>query len=126
MKNAAEIQDVQIEPRKKSDGWAAFLCMGTFMAAVGSASIIFNAAVDKMQDKDPMFVLPVAQQRIEDMGYNNVRFKTFNKAAEKPAEITFTAEKAVDGVGFVVFEGEANCNTRGCPKISVTPIGVIR
>lgn len=126
MKNTAEAQNAQTEPAKQSSGWGAILGMGTLAVAVGSASIIFNATVGKMQDADPVLVLPVAQQRIEDMGYNNVRFKTFNTVADKPAEITFTAEKAAEGVGFVVYEGEANCNTRGCPKISVTPIGVIR
>ncbi len=131
MQNAPQIDDSKTEPRnpapaKKGDGVGAWLFVSTLALAAGGTSVMFNQAVTKMQDNDPQFVLPVAQQRIEDMGYSNVRFKTFNKVAGKPAEITFTAEKAVEGAGFMTYEGEANCTSMSCPKITVAISGVKR
>lgn len=110
--------------KKKSDGWAALLTVGTAAIALGSASIIFNRAVTDAQDNDPVFVLPVAEKRITDMGYSNIRFESFNKAAGKPAEIIFTADKADSHFGTLVYKGEAHCSSTSCPRITAALDGI--
>ena len=115
-----QIETGKIEPKKKSDAWAAFLTMGTLAVALGGASFMFNHAVKNAQDNDPTFVMPVAEQRITDMGYTNVRFETFNKVAGKPAEITFTAEMPDPEYGTLPYKGEAHCTSQSCPRIAVT------
>lgn len=109
----------QSEPKKSSDGWAALLTMGTLAVALGSASVVFNQAVTKMQDNDPQFVLPVAEKVITSMGHTNVRFETFNKVAGKPAEITFTAEMHSGGLEPLAYRGEAHCTSQSCPLIKI-------
>jgi len=118
MQNQPQIEK-QSEPKKSSDALAAFLTMGTMAVALGGASIIFNQAVTNAQDNDPTFVLPVAEQRIADMGYSNVRFETFNKVAGKPAAITFTADMPDEHFGTLPYKGEAHCTSKSCPSISV-------
>jgi hypothetical protein len=84
--------------------------------AIGAAGVMtsFNSAVKKAQDSDPIFVIPTAQQRIEDMGFSNVRFYSFNKQADKPAALDFTADK--DGLAY---SGEAHCSSTHCPRITI-------
>ncbi|MDP2206577.1 MAG: hypothetical protein Q8K65_09750 [Alphaproteobacteria bacterium] len=114
-----QIEEGKTVPKQKSDAFAAFLTMGTMAVALGGASIMFNHAVKNAQDNDPMFVMPVAEQRITDMGYTNVRFETFNKVAGKPAEITFTAEMPDKEFGALPYKGEAHCTSTSCPRITV-------
>jgi hypothetical protein len=114
-----QIEEGKTVPKKKSDGLAAMLVMGTLAVSLGSASIIFNHAVKNAQDNDPTFVMPVAEKRINDLGYTNVRFETFNKVAGKPAEITFTAEIPDQEFGMLPYTGEAHCTSTSCPRISV-------
>ncbi len=102
-------------PKTKSDGWAAFLFMGTAALALGSANMLFLNGIDKAQDQDPVLVLPVVERSVENLGYSNVRFQTFNKAADKPAHITFTAEKDT-----IPYSGEADCTARSCSRVSVS------
>lgn len=114
MQNKPEIN----ETKKQKEGWAAMLYMGTFAAAVAGANIMFLDNLNRAQDADPVFVIPVAEQAVEDMGYNNVRIATFNKAAEdKPARLTFSAEK-----DFAIFVGEADCTARSCSRVKVTRV----
>jgi hypothetical protein len=115
----AQIEAGKTEPKKKSDAFAAFLTLGTMAVALGGASIMFNHAVKNAQDNDPLFVMPVAEKRITDMGYTNVRFETFNKVAGKPAEITFTAEMPDQEFGALPYKGEAHCTSTSCPRITV-------
>ncbi len=106
------------ETKKQKDGWAAMLYMGTFAAAVAGANIMFLDNLHRAQDADPVFVMPVAEQAVEDMGYNNVRIATFNKVSEdKSARLTFSAEK-----DFSTFIGEADCTARGCSRVKVTRV----
>lgn len=100
---------------QKKEGWQVFGLMTAFAIAVGGANMAFHHAADKMQDADPMYVMPVAERSVEELGYGNVHFATFNKEADKPARLTFTAEK-----DFVVYQGEADCTSRSCSKISLS------
>jgi len=101
-------------PKAKSDGWAALLWMGTVAVALGSANMLFLNGLDKAQDKDPVLVLPVVERSVENLGYSNVRFQTFNKVADRPARITFTAEKDM-----IPYAGEADCTARSCSRVSL-------
>lgn len=115
----SQIESGKTEPKQKSDALAAFLTMGTLAVALGGASIMFNHAVTKAQDNDPMFVIPVAEQRITHMGYSNVRIEAFNKSADKPAVVTFTADLADAEFGTLPYKGEAHCTSKSCPRIMV-------
>lgn len=95
-------------------GVFAYVAASVLAIGAAGAMVAFNGAVKKAQDNDPMFVMPTAQQRIEDMGFNNVRFVAFNKAADKPAQLTFTAEKDA-----LPYSGEAHCTSTSCPRIKV-------
>jgi hypothetical protein len=103
------------EPEQQKDGWQAIGLMAAFAIAVGGANMAFLHSVDKAQDADPVYVMPVAERSVEELGYGNVHFATFNKEADKPARLTFTAEK-----DFVVYQGEADCTSRSCSKINLT------
>ena len=101
-------------PKTNSDGWAALLCMGALAVTVAGANMALLDGLDKAQDKDPVLVLPVVERSVENLGYSNIRFETFNKAADKPARITFTAEKDM-----IPYSGEADCTARSCSRVSV-------
>ena len=92
----------------------AYAGITVLAVAAAAATVSFNAASERARDRDPAFVTPTAQQRIEDMGFSNVRFHDFNKAANKPAQLTFTAEKDA-----VTYSGEAHCTATACPRITV-------
>lgn len=103
------------EPEQKNDGWQAIGLMAAFAIVVGGANMAFLNTVDKTQNADPIYVMPVAQKSVEDLGYGNVRFATFNKEADKPARVTFTAER-----DFVTYQGEADCTARTCSSVNLT------
>lgn len=104
----------QAPERVTKGGVFAYVAASALAVASAGVIVAFNGAVKKAQDNDPMFVMPTAQQRIEDMGFNNVRFIAFNKAADKPAQLTFTAEKDA-----LPYSGEAHCTSTSCPRIKV-------
>ncbi len=101
------------EPVSKA-GVFAYVAASVLAIGAAGATVAFNSAVQKAQDNDPVFVMPTAQQRIEDMGFSNVHFQTFNKSADKPAQLTFTAEKDA-----LPYSGEAHCTSTSCPRITV-------
>lgn len=104
--------DTQESPSK---GGVIFYVAATALA-LASAGVMtaFNTAAIKAQDSDPTFVMPTAQQRIEDMGFSNVRFHQFNKSADKPAQLIFSASKDA-----LPYSGEAHCTSTSCPRITV-------
>lgn len=115
-----QIETGKAEPKQKSNGLQAMTVMGAFALAVGACNLAFLTAVDMRQDADPVFVIPVAEQAVEDMGYNNVRITSFNKYAEdKPARLTFSAEK-----DFSVYIGEADCTARSCRRVEVSKVSL--
>lgn len=109
-------QNQTASPTGHAPKWAVLGYLGASALAVAAAGVIvsFNAAVQKAQDNDPVLVMPVAKERIEDMGFTNVRFVQFNKVADKPAQLTFTATKDAES-----YSGEAHCTTVSCPRITV-------
>jgi hypothetical protein len=100
--------------KKNNDGRMLYGLTLAFAVVAGGANIAFLPKVNRMQDADPVFVTPVARQTVEDMGYGNVRIVTFNKAADKPARLTFVAEKDM-----TVYAGEVECTARHCARFKV-------
>ena len=109
----------QEQPAQKPVSTGKMLGISTLMIAFASAIAIGDFEVNKMQDADPVFVTNAAQKQVEAMGMTNVKFSTFNKAAEKPAEVTFTADKTVQQ-GTLHYVGTGECSSTGCTKLSVT------
>ncbi len=107
-------QTAPASERVSKGGVFAYVAASVLAIGAAGATVAFNSAVQKAQDNDPVFVMPTAQQRIEDMGFSNVRFVAFNKAADKPAQLTFTAEKDA-----LPYSGEAHCTSTSCPRITV-------
>ena len=103
------------EPKPKNDGWQAIGLMAAFAIVVGGANMAFLNSVDKAQDADPIYVMTTAEKSVEELGYGNVRFETFNKEANRPARVTFTAEK-----DFVTYKGFADCSARSCSRVNVS------
>lgn len=103
------------EPEQKNDGWQVMGLVAAFAVAVSGANIMFLNAADKAQDADPVYVMTTAEKSVEDLGYGNVRFETFNKEADRPARVTFTAEK-----DFVAYKGFADCTARSCSRVNVS------
>lgn len=101
-------------PEGSAKSALAYAGITVLAVAAAAATVSFNAASERARDRDPAFVMPTAQQRIEDMGFSNVRFHEFNKAANKPAQLIFTAEKDA-----LPYSGEAHCSSTSCPRITV-------
>lgn len=114
MQNKAEKNEV----KKNNDGMKVMGLTMAFAVALAGANIAFLSKVDQMQDADPVFVMPMAKQTVEDMGYGNVRIVTFNKVAEdQPARLEFVAEK-----DFTVYTGEVDCTARSCTRFKVEKV----
>jgi len=114
MQNKPEIN----ETKKNNDGMKVMGLTMAFAVALAGANVAFLTKVNRMQDADPVFVMPMAKQTVEDMGYGNVRIVTFNKVAEdQPARLAFVAEK-----DFTVYTGEVDCTARSCTSFKVEKV----
>jgi hypothetical protein len=108
----------QPEPILKPVSNGNFLFASTLVLAFAAAAAVGNFEVNKMQDADPVFVMNAARQQIQGMGYTNVQFSTFNKAAAKPAHVTFSADQKTPE-GILHYKGMGDCSAISCSKVSI-------
>ena len=114
MKNQPELNAA----KKEKDGWKMLGLTAAFAMVVSAGNVAFLNYADKAQAADPVFVMPVAEQAVEDMGYGNVRIVTFNTGAEdNRARLGFVAEK-----NFEVYAGEVSCNAHSCNRFKVEKV----